>query len=66
MANVLRGIVALLEVTAVLNAASIDEKLADEDPLNNLGKAASPELAEDTATVQNREFTKDRADVVES
>lgn len=55
MANVLRGIIVLFAVTAVLNAASIEEKLSSvEDTPSNLGKAAtdqSHDLVEDPADI---------------
>ena len=65
MANILRGIVVLLAVAAVLNAASFEEKLPSvEDAPNNLGKAASAELVDDSATDQ-KDFVEDSAAGVE-
>ena len=65
MANILRGIVVLLAVTAVLDAASVEEQPLSpvEDAPSNLGKAAS---ADDTATDQSRDLVEDPADMVES
>lgn len=65
MTNILRGIVVLLAVAAVLNAASFEEKLPSvEDAPSNLGEAASAELVDDSATDQ-KDFVEDSAAGVE-